>query len=80
MTYQVEISPTAVADIEDIFLWLKGESPDRAYRWARGCYEAMLTLENFPKRCVLARESEYLGIQVRQLLYQKQFRILFTVS
>jgi plasmid stabilization system protein ParE len=46
MAYQIEISPTAVADIESIFLWLKEDSPERAYRWVRGCYEIMLTLEN----------------------------------
>jgi len=40
----------------------------------------MLTLENFPRRCALANESEYMGIEVRQLLYKKQFNILFTVS
>lgn len=80
MVYPIEISPTAVADIERIFLWIKGDSPERAYRWVRGCYEIMLTLENFPRRCSLALESKYMGIEVRQLLYKKQFYILFTVS
>jgi len=28
----------------------------------------------------LAFKSEYMGIEVRQLLYKKQFNILFTVS
>ncbi len=80
MAYQIEISPTTVADIENIFLWFKNDSEQRAYRWVRGCYEIMLTLENFPNRCSLASESEYLEIDVRQLLYQKQFYILFTVQ
>jgi hypothetical protein len=40
----------------------------------------MLMLENFPQRCSLAIESQYMGIEVRQLLYQKQFLILFTVQ
>ena len=80
MAYQIEISPTAVADIEGIFLWIKEDSPERAYRWVRGCYEIMLTLENFPRRCSLALESKYMEIEVRQLLYKKQFRILFTVT
>ncbi|MGK7881651.1 MAG: type II toxin-antitoxin system RelE/ParE family toxin [Crocosphaera sp.] len=80
MAYQIEISPTAVADIESIFLWLKENSPERAYSWVRGCYEIMLTLFNFPRRCSLAPESEYMEIEIRQLLYKKQFHILFTVS
>jgi plasmid stabilization system protein ParE len=80
MAYRIEISPSAIADIEGIFLWIKENSQERAYRWVRGCYEIMLTLENFPQRCSLALESKYMGIEVRQLLYQKQFLILFTVN
>jgi plasmid stabilization system protein ParE len=79
MTYRIEISPTAMADIEDIFLWMKGYSVDQAHRWVRGCYEIMLTLEKFPNRCPLAVESQYMDLPVRQLLYKKQYRILFTV-
>lgn len=79
MAYQIDISPTAIADIEAIFLWIRSDSPEKAYRWVRGCYEIMLTLENFPMRCALALESQYLEIEIRQLLYKKQFRILFTV-
>ncbi len=75
MVYQIEISPTAVADIERIFLWLKEDSPQRAYSWVRGCYEIMLTLENFPRRCSLAPESDYMGIEVRQLLYKKSVQL-----
>jgi plasmid stabilization system protein ParE len=52
MAYQIEISPTAVADIEGIFLWIKEDSPENAYRWVRGCYEIMLTLFKFsPALC-----------------------------
>ncbi len=66
MTYRIEISPTAKADVESIFLWMKDYSVDQAYRWVRGCYEIMLTLENFPNRCPLAIESQYLNRPVRQ--------------
>ncbi|MEM7590942.1 MAG: hypothetical protein AAF383_05385 [Cyanobacteria bacterium P01_A01_bin.83] len=40
----------------------------------------MLKLENFPKRCPLALESQYLDIEVRQLLYAKKYRILFSIN
>lgn len=36
----------------------------------------MLKLEKFPKRCSLALESQYLDIEVRQLFYQNQYKIL----
>jgi plasmid stabilization system protein ParE len=80
MTYRVEISPTAMADVEAIFLWMRDHSQDQAHRWVRGCYEIMLTLEKFPNRCALAPESQYLEIAVRQLLYKTHYRILFTVK
>ncbi|MBP0000921.1 MAG: type II toxin-antitoxin system RelE/ParE family toxin [Cyanobacteria bacterium SID2] len=80
MAYRIDISPTALADVEQIFLWIAQDSRERAYAWVRGCYEIMLTLEKFPLRCSLAPEGEYLEIEVRQLLYKKHFRILFTVS
>ena len=54
MAYRIEISPSAIADIKSIFLWIKEGSQERAFRWVRGCYEIMLTLENFPQRCSLA--------------------------
>lgn len=50
MTYRVEISPTAIQDIEQIFLWMRDFSLDNAHRWVRGCYEIMLTLEKLPSR------------------------------
>lgn len=80
MAYRIEISPTAIADVEGIFLWMKDYSIDQAHQWVRGCYEIMLTLENFPNRCPLAIESQYLNRPVRQLLHKKQYRILFTVG
>ena len=80
MTYRIEISPTAIKDIEGHFLWIKGYSVDKAHRWVRGCYEIMLTLETFPNRCPLAIESRYMDLPIRQLIYRKQYRILFTVD
>jgi plasmid stabilization system protein ParE len=31
MTYRIEISPTAMTDVEGIFLWMKDYSVDRAH-------------------------------------------------
>lgn len=79
MAYRIDISPTAMADVERIFLWLKDYAIDEAHRWVRGCYEIMLTLEQFPNRCALSLEARYMNLPIRQLLYKKQYRILFTV-
>ena len=79
MTYRIEISPTAMADVEKIFRWLKVYSIDEAHRCVLCCYFIILTLEQFPKRCAMAAEAQYINLPVRQLLYKKQYRILFTV-
>jgi plasmid stabilization system protein ParE len=78
MVYQVEISPTAFADIDNLYVWIEKQSPDRASEWLDGCFHAIFSLEQFPERCPLALESEMLGIEIRQLLYKQTVRILFT--
>ncbi len=80
MAYQVKIAPSALADIEAVFLWLKERSPEAADRWQNGLIGTILSLETLPGRCALAPESEELGRDVRQLLYGKgriRYRILF---
>ncbi|MFM6192983.1 MAG: type II toxin-antitoxin system RelE/ParE family toxin [Planktothrix sp.] len=62
MTFRVEISPSALADVEDIFLWMQRESPSKADEWFNGLVEAILTLEQFPNRCPKAPESEDIGL------------------
>jgi plasmid stabilization system protein ParE len=80
MAYPVEISPTALSDIETTFLWLRERSPEMANQWVNGCSEAILSLDQFPERCPRAPESALIGIEIRQLLYEKKYRILFTVT
>ncbi len=79
MTFQVEISPSALADAEESFLWIQQESSAKADEWYNGLVEAILSLENFPNRCPLAPESEDIGREIRQLIYKKH-RILFGVT
>jgi plasmid stabilization system protein ParE len=80
MAYRVELSPTAVADLDSIYEWIAVRSPQRAEAWLEGCYRAVLSLEQFPERCSLAVESEALEIEIRQLLYKRTVRILFTLA
>jgi plasmid stabilization system protein ParE len=79
MAFRVEISPSALADIEEAFLWIQQESPSTADEWYNGLVDAILSLENFPNRCSLASESEDIGREIRQLLYRRH-RILFGVT
>ena len=45
MTYRIEISPTAIHDIEQIFLCLKVNAPEKSYRWV------LSGAEKSEKRC-----------------------------
>jgi plasmid stabilization system protein ParE len=50
-----------LADAEEAFLWIQQESPSKADEWYNGLVDAILSLENFPNRCLLAPESEDIG-------------------
>ena len=83
MAYRVDLSLPALADAEDAYLWIKYRSPESAGDWYEGLMQVVFSLENFPARCVIAPESEELGIEVRQLLYGNKsnlYRILFSIE
>ena len=83
MAYRVELSPTAFADIEAILLGIRQyQSLEKANQWFAGCYEAILSLEQFPERCPRAPEDDYIKKTIRQRLYKHRevYRILFTVQ
>lgn len=81
---KLEITPAALADIEQIFLWWKGqpELASRANDWFTGISEAILSLETMPRRHPLAPEARTVGRESRQRLFGKDstaYRILFVV-
>jgi plasmid stabilization system protein ParE len=83
MAYRVDISPSALQDAEDAYLWIKQRSPSRAGAWYEGLLEAIYGLERMPARCSVAPESKDVGIMIRQLLYGKKartYRILFAIG
>jgi plasmid stabilization system protein ParE len=84
MAYRIEVSPTASKDIDNIIYWIEERSKSKVIpsRWFKDCYKAIQSLNENPDRCPYAPESEYLGIEIRQLLYGKkrQYRIIFTIS
>lgn len=82
MPFLVEIAPSALAEAEEAYLWMREHSPARAADWYNGLLEAIFSLEEFPTRCRLAAESEELRMEIRQLLYGKRarvYRLLFTI-
>ena len=80
MAYRVDISPSALQDAEDAYLWVKYHAPEKAGEWYEGLLQAIFKLEKSPRHCPLAPESEDLGREIRQLLYgsrRRSYRILF---
>ena len=83
MVFRVSISPTALADIEDLLLHQAEISLGDAATWLRDLETATSSLSDFPLRCSLAYESLAFHLEVRQLLCGKgrdQYRVLFTVE
>jgi plasmid stabilization system protein ParE len=82
MTFQVEITPTAEAQIEQAYRWYREHNPEFADLWFRGLMNTIATLQEKPQRCALAIEHEIFPEEVRQLLYGKAknvYRVLFTI-
>src|SRR5260221_14762224 len=84
MAYRVRVSPSALSDAEQSYLWmLEQYSEALATRLYSGLIDAVYSLENFPVRCPLSPEAEDLGKEIRQLLYGKRsatYRILFAIE
>jgi plasmid stabilization system protein ParE len=82
MTFQVELTPVAEAQIEQSYQWYRDRNPEFADRWFRGLMNTIATLQEKPQRCTLAVEHEIFPEEVRQLLYGKSkniYRVLFAI-
>jgi plasmid stabilization system protein ParE len=82
MTYRVEVTAQAEAEMDEAYQWIADRSPARATRWYRGLRTAIESLADYPRRCALAPESEYLEDEIRQLLYGRRsgiYRVLFQI-
>ena len=78
MSYRVVITTEADNDARAIARWITQYSPEKAVHWFFDFLDATDSLQNFPARCPLARESSAKK-EVRQLLFGKH-RILFSIE
>jgi plasmid stabilization system protein ParE len=82
MTYRIEVSEAAEAEIDNAYLWLSKDSPERAARWHAGLLDAIDSLSEFPRRYRLVSRTARRGHEVRRLLYgrgRNVFRIVYAV-
>jgi plasmid stabilization system protein ParE len=68
MSYQIEILPQALSEIEDSFRWIADNiSATTAELWYEDLPETVRPLESFPNRCTIAPEAQEFQQTIRQL-------------
>jgi len=77
--YDIKISPTAKAQINESFCYIFEQSPQNAKSWLTKIYKKIDSLETIPNRCGRIQEKEAFRIDVRELRFYSH-RILFTVD
>ncbi len=83
MTYRVQPTAQAEADIDRIFNWLFERSPEGARRWYEAFWDSAERLESFPLSCGVAPESDDFPEEVRQMFFKtrrgRTYRALFVI-
>jgi plasmid stabilization system protein ParE len=83
MSYQIDFSSTAKAEVDAAFLRLTQIlGAERAREWYQGLIRAIASLREMPRRGGLAREDAFFSQEIRQILYGRgrmTYRVVFTV-
>lgn len=83
MAYRVDLSKSAAAELEDLYLWVVQRAPQQGAAWFNGLERAILALDQYPERCPVAPESIDPDNPVRVLSYGRRphvYRIFFTID
>ncbi len=83
MAYRVEVAKSAEVQLEELYLWLAERAPSQGAAWFNGLEQAILSLEQHPKRCRIAPESFDPDQPVRVLNCGRSphvYRVFFTVD
>ncbi len=77
--FRVEVTPTAEADIEEIWSYIAEDSVENATAFILAFEDQVGTLESFAERCPLIPENEILGTRYRHLLYGN-YRTIYKIT
>ena len=83
MRYRVELARNAEVELEELYLWVVDRAPSQGATWFNGLEQAILALEQFPKRNRIAPESFDPDKPVRVLNYGRSphvYRVFFTID
>ncbi len=78
MTYEIELHPRAIADLDAIEQALSAYSEQTARRTYGLLKDGILSLGDFPRRFALAPESARAAIEVRHLIIGN-YRVLYSI-
>ena len=79
MPYLVRLADRALRDMEVIYEFIDAEASESAFEWFNGLAREIYSLERFPERGAVTREST----KLRHLLFGKKpstYRIIYAVD
>jgi len=83
MTYRVQPTAQAEADIDRIFAWLSERSPDGARRWYESFWDSAERLKSSPQSFALAPEDDEFDEELRHIFFSTRrgriYRALFVI-
>ena len=77
--FPVEITPSAEADIAEIWDYIAQDNPANAEGFVLALEEQIASLEKFPERCSRIPENEILGTSYRHLIHGS-YRTIFRIA
>ncbi len=77
--FSVEITPSAEADIAEIWDYIAQDSPPNAEAFVLAVEEQIASSEKFPERCSRIPENEILGTSYRHLIHGA-YRTIFRIA
>ncbi len=79
MNYKVTLTPTAEANLDEIFHVIALDNMVAARKFVASMRRAMMTLRQNPKRCPFAPEDGLEGLALRHLIFGN-YRVIFTIA
>lgn len=84
MPMRIDVSRRAERDINRQTDWYADQAVGVGQRWTAGVRKAMISLAKNPLRGGIAHETDFLGFELRELLYgvgrKKTHRILYRIT
>ncbi len=77
--FSVEITPSAEADIAEIWDYIAQDSPANGDAFVLALEEQIASLEKFPERCSRIPENDILGTSYRHLIHGS-YRTIFRIA